>query len=191
MPTMNDHMPADENAIIKQCLDGDAEKYSILVERYKSMVYNVACRMLGDADAANDAAQESFLSAYRGLKGFKYGAKFSSWLYRIVMNKCRDYLRTGKDTVPVDEIAEVRAEKRASPEEAASTRQTGDAVQAALNALAEEERELIVLKHIEELDYKEISDILGVGIPALKVRAHRGREKLKRLLEEMGVGRNE
>ncbi len=184
---MSDAMAQDESFIIKQCLDGDTDQYAVLVDRYKSMAFNIAYRMLGDADAANDMAQESFISAYAALKDFKQGSKFSSWLYRIVVNKCRDYLRSGRETVPVEEIAELRAGSSMTPEQAVSSRQTGDAIQKALSALPAEYRELIVLKHIEELDYREIADILDVSVGALKVRAHRGREMLKKLLEGMGV----
>lgn len=179
--------PEEEYSIIQHCLDGDAEQFAVLVDRYKAMMYNVAYRMLGDGDAANDMAQAAFISAYVSLRDFKFGSQFSSWLYRIVVNKCRDYLKSGKQTVPVEEMGELIAAREATPEEAASSRQTGDAIQKALGALPPEYREVIVLKHVEELDYREIADILGVTVNALKVRAHRGREMLRRLLEEMGI----
>ena len=185
---MNTTMTADEHQLIRQCLDGEPDKYAILVDRYKNMAYTIACRMLGDPDAANDVAQESFVAAYSGLKEFKYGSKFSSWLYCIVMNKCRDHLRARKDTVPVDEIIEMLRGNDPTPEQAASTRQTGDAVQQALAALPAEYREVIILKHIEGLDYREMADILKESPGALKVRAHRGREMLKKLLVNMRVG---
>jgi len=184
---MNDYVSTDEYPLIKECLSGDRDKYAVLVDRYKTMVYTVAYRMLGDADAANDMAQESFISAYAGLKGFHFGSKFSSWLYRIAVNKCRDYLRGKKEMVSLDAIAEVSACRDVTPEEAASCRQTEDVVQKALNMLPEDYREIIILKHIEELDYKEIAAILGVGVNALKVRSHRGREMLKKILQEKTV----
>jgi RNA polymerase sigma-70 factor (ECF subfamily) len=177
----------DEYDLIRQCLAGERDKFSILVERYKSMAYSVAYRMTGDQDAANDMAQESFLSAYTGLKHFQYSSKFSTWLYQIVMNKCRDYLRAGKNKVSVDEIAELRADPRETPEESASSRQMSGAVRKALGGLPPEYREVIVLKHMEGLDYHEMSQILGASVGALKVRAHRGRELLKDLLEKAGI----
>jgi RNA polymerase sigma-70 factor (ECF subfamily) len=151
------------------------------------MLFSIAYRMLGDQDAANDMAQESFISAYTGLKNFRHGSKFSTWLYQILMNKCRDYLRAGRNKVSVDEIAEVRSDPTATPEETASSHQTRDAVQKALDGLPPDYREVIVLKHMEELDYQEISQILDANIPALKVRAYRGREMLRKLLEEAGM----
>ena len=182
----NDQHP-DEEAIIRRCLDGDQDSYSVLVDRYKTMVYNVAFRMLGDGDAAKDIAQESFIAAYGGLGQFRFGSKFSSWLYSIVLNKCRDHLRLVKETVSTDDIAGVRPDTGPSPEQAATANQGRNILQGALNALPPEYREVLILKHIEELDYQEIAAITGAGIPALKVRAHRGREMLRRILERAGV----
>ena len=176
-----------EADVIRRCLDGEADSYSILVDRYKMMVYNVAYRMLGDGDTAKDIAQESFIAAYGGLKTFKQDAKFSSWLYSIVLNKCRDYLRQVKDTVPTDDISDVRPDSGISPEQAAAARQSSDVLQQALDALPAEYREVLVLKHIEGLDYQEISAITGTSVAALKVRAHRGREMLRKILERSGV----
>jgi RNA polymerase sigma-70 factor (ECF subfamily) len=184
---MNERMTSDEHELIRQCLNGDADKFSLLVDRYKSMMYTIAYRMLGDQDAANDMAQESFISAYTGLKDFRHGSKFSTWLYRILMNKCRDYLRSGKNKISIDEIAELRSDPKDTPEEAASTHQVSDAVQKALDGLPPEYREVIVLKHMEELDYREISQILGASVAALKVRAYRAREQLRGVLEKAGM----
>jgi RNA polymerase sigma-70 factor (ECF subfamily) len=177
----------EEYTVIKKCLAGNTELYSVLVDRYKDMAYNIAFRMTGDADVAKDMAQESFIAAYNALKDFKFNSKFSSWLYRIVVNKCRDHFKAGRETVPVDDICDYIAGQDLTPEQAAACRQTGDAVQQALNRLPPDYREVIILKHIEGLDFQEIADALGVSVNALKVRAHRGREMLRKLLEGMGV----
>jgi RNA polymerase sigma-70 factor (ECF subfamily) len=184
---MNRMTTADEYSLIRECVKGNAEQYAILVERYKTMAYTIAYRMIGDADTANDMAQESFIAAYAGLKNFRYNAKFSSWLYRIVMNKCRDYLRSRKDSVPVDAISEFITGKEANPEQSAASREMTDVIQKALDALPGEYREVMVLRHIEDLRYEEIADILGENVSALRVRAHRGREMLKSILAKMGV----
>ncbi|MBI4848277.1 MAG: sigma-70 family RNA polymerase sigma factor [Nitrospirae bacterium] len=179
-------MQQEEHALIKQCAEGIADTYAILVERHKDMVYNVAYRMLGDADLAQDLAQESFISAYNNLKNFRYDSKFSTWLYSIVINKCRDNLRSRQHHVPLDESPDI-ASSVANPEEEASGKQIMDKIQSALNMLPEDYREVIVLKHIEGLDYREMEAVLNVSVNALKVKTHRGREMLKRLLKEMGV----
>ncbi len=182
----NDQQP-DEEAIIRKCLDGDRDSYSALVDRYKTMAYNVAYRMVGDEDIAKDLAQEGFIAAYAGLDGFRFGSKFSSWLYSIILNKCRDHLRLLKDTVSTDDVAAIMPDKGISPEQAASAHQKSDVLQKALKALPPEYREVLILKHIEGLDYQEIAAVTGARIPALKVRAHRGREMLKKILEKAGV----
>ena len=92
-----------------------------------------------------------------------------------------------KQTVPVDKICDTIAGPDRTPEQAMASNQTGDLVQIALNGLPPDYREVLILKHIEGLDYQEIADVLGVSVSALKVRAHRGREMLRKLLEEMGV----
>ena len=186
---MSDFQHHDEYEIIRQCLDGDGDAYAVLVDRYQRMAYTVACRMLGDAETANDIAQESFITAYSALRQFRFRSKFSSWLVSIVLNKCRDHLRAHRETVSVDAIAEVRATGRPDPEQEASAHETADAVQRALDTLPPDYREIIILKHIEELAYGEIAEILGVSIPALKVRAYRGRELLKQALAGTGVER--
>jgi len=176
----------DEEEIIRQCQGGDRDRFSVLVERYRTMAYTVAYRMMGDADRAKDAAQEAFIAAYLSLREFRFGAKFSTWLYRIVMNKCRDQLRADRHHVPIDEIADFRADPARTPEQAASSRETRDRVQAGLDALPPDYREVLVLKHIQGLDFQEISEITGAGVSALKVRAHRGREMLRAAMEQAG-----
>lgn len=185
---MSDPDEANDHEIIRQCRLGNRDQYALLVDRYKDMACNIAYRIVGDRDAALDMAQESFIAAYSGLGHFREGSKFSSWLFRIVVNKCKDYLRSRRETVPADEICEIMPGREQTPEQALSSRQTCDAVQKALNALPEEYREVIVLKHIQELEYTEIAGILDISVNALKVRAHRGREMLKQLLEGAGVG---
>lgn len=177
----------DESGLIRRCRAGDADAYAALVDRYKAMVYNLAYRMTGDEDTAKDLAQESFISAYSALGRFRFGSKFSSWLYSIVLNKCRDHLRLVKETVSTDDIAGVRPDKGPNPEQAASARQDRDLLQQALNTLSGEYREVLIMKHIEGLDYEEIAGITEVSVAALKVRAHRGREMLRAALEQAGV----
>ncbi len=184
---MRNREQPEEEIIIRKCRYGDADSYAVLVDRYKAMVYNLAYRMVGDEDTAKDLAQESFIAAYNGLGQFRFGAKFSSWLYSIVLNKCRDHLRLTKEGVSADDIADIQPDSGASPEQAAAAGQSMDILQRALATLPVEYRQVLILKHIEELDYREIAAITGSGIPALKVRAHRGREMLKKILEAAGV----
>jgi RNA polymerase sigma-70 factor (ECF subfamily) len=180
-------MHAEEYSIIRDCRNGRSDRYAILVDRYRSLAYNCAYRMVGDPDVAQDMAQESFIAAYQSLGEFKFASRFSSWLYAIIVNKCRDHLRAAKPRTSVDDLLEIRQDQAPSPEEQAASRQTGDVLQDALNALPMEYREVLVLKHVQELGYNEIAEMLGASVGALKVRAHRGREMLREKLEEAGV----
>jgi RNA polymerase sigma-70 factor (ECF subfamily) len=177
----------DEQEIVRRCLAGERDAYAALVDRYRSMAYTVAFRMVGDADEANDLAQEGFIAAYRNLRHFRFGSRFSTWLCSIVVNKCRDHLRANKDVAPVDDLSGFLAPASTNPERTASDRETTAILQKALNALPQEYREVLVLKHIEGRDYAEIAEILGASVGALKVRAHRGREMLKGLLGRAGA----
>lgn len=148
------------------------------------MIYNVAYWMLGDEESAKDVAQESFISAYGSLTAFKNDAKFSTWLCSIAMNKCRDHLRGRKATVPLDDVAELAVAKEPDPEAALSRKQSSREIQTALSALPAEYREVIVLKHIEGLDYREMEAVLGVSANTLKVKTHRAREWMKKYFEK-------
>jgi len=184
---MGEQMQTEEFSIIRDCRNGQSDQYAILVDRYRSLAYNCAYRMVGDPDAAQDLAQESFIAAYQGLKEFKFASRFSSWLYAIIMNKCRDHLRAKRPGTSVDDLVEIRQDRAPSPEERAASRQIGDVLQDALDGLPVEYREVLVLKHVQELAYSEIAEMLGTSVGALKVRAHRGREMLREKLEEAGV----
>src|SRR5512144_3148463 len=138
---MDERTTSDEYDLIRRCLAGDTDRFSILVDRYKSMMYSIAYRMLGDQDAANDMAQESFIAAYTGLKNFHHDSKFSTWLYQILINKCRDYLRSGMNRVSVDDIAELRSDPRDTPDRPALQHELSDVVQKALKGLPPDYRE--------------------------------------------------
>jgi len=181
--------PPTEQEIIVRCLNGEKEEYALLVQRYQGMVYTTAYRMLGDEQGAKDAAQESFIAAYVSLKSFRRDAKFSSWLISITLNKCRDMLRGRKDTIPVLEMENTLRSRLEDPEVRFRNKEEEGTLQNALNRLPAEYREAIIMKHIQELDYTEMSTLTGVSAGALKVRAHRGREMLKELLLKGGVNR--
>lgn len=179
-------MREEEYSIIERCREGESEVYAVLVQRYQNMVYNLAYRILGDAESAKDIAQDSFISAYNSLREFRNGSRFSTWLYSIVTNKCKDHLRGRKPTVSIDDLAETTASGGQTPEAALCTKQAVRSLQAALDTLPVECREILVLKHLEGLDYKEMEAVLGVSANTLKVRTHRARELLRKCLVERG-----
>ena len=186
---MRDDSPAsDEADLVARAQRGDRDAFGVLVERHASAVVTVAWRILGDRALADDAAQDAFLAAFRGLSGFRADARFSTWLYRIVVNKCRDLLRSrasARHTVTEDEDGTVisePADPSATPEERLLDRQRAAQVSDALGRLSPVYREAFVLKHIEGLSYEEMSEVLGVEGSTLRMRVYKARQELSRAL---------
>ena len=180
-------MVEEEYAIIKQCLAGDAEQYAVMVDRYKTMAYNSAYRLLGDADTAKDMAQESFISAYGALGHFKFNAKFSSWLYRIAINVCltwrqrearRDQVHTSWARANANAPGELDGPAESDP--------LSESVQAALMKLPPKQRAAIVLTVYDGHNHAEAARVLGCSETTVSWRVFAARRKLKRWLNTEG-----
>lgn len=178
----------DEAALIARCLHNDREAFGILVERYAEPILNLAYRMVGDYVDAKDLAQETFLSAWKGLPQFRANARFSTWLYRIAVNKCTDCLRARRQPeVPADaegeslDMAELAVDY-GTPERELSQKEMGLHLEKALQAIPVLYREAFILKHVEGLSYEEMSEILGVRGDTLKMRVYKARIALRRKL---------
>lgn len=182
----------DEKAIIARCLNGEWEAYGLLVERYKDLVHNLVCRIVGDAEEAEDIAQEAFVKAYLSLGDFRGDSRFSTWLCRIALNRCTDLLRRRRREVgfPTRWEGEPRApdppDHRETTPVALERHEREQVLQRALATLPVKYREAVVLRHIEGLPYREIGQILDISVGVAKVRTFRGREMLRRILESEG-----
>jgi RNA polymerase sigma-70 factor (ECF subfamily) len=187
--------PADERAIIARCLAGERTAYAILVERYKGLVHDLVCRMIGDAMEADDIAQEAFVKAYVSLKHFRGESRFSTWLCRIALNRCKDLLRRrGREprirTAQNEELHIADAvDKGDAPGVALERREWEGRLDRALARLPMKYREVVVLRHIEELDFRELGRLLKIPEGTAKVRAFRAREMLRTLIEDEGTRR--
>jgi len=190
--------PARDAELVARARDGDRDAFDELVRRHEDRVYNMALRMLGNADDALDLAQEVFLSAYRALAGFESKALFSTWLYRVTVNRCRDEMRrraTVKHTRPRSLTQGRNPEdppgdppaRTGSPVEAALARESQALVASAVSQLPEEAREVLVLRDVEELSYEEIASVLDVPVGTVRSRLHRARSLLRDRLREAGV----
>ena len=171
-------------AIVARVLAGDAESYSALVSRYRAQYARFAARMLGNREDAEEALQDAFVRAYRSLAKCDDPAKFGSWLFRILANRCRTTgSRRGRRerTFVRDDIALMDAAEE-HPEDRAAWREE---IQRALQQLDDDQREAFLLKHVEEMGYEEIAELTGVGVSALKMRVKRACERLRVLLEEV------
>jgi RNA polymerase sigma-70 factor (ECF subfamily) len=182
----------DEKALITAARRGDTHSFNQLVSQYQDMVYNVAYRILGDDQAAADASQETFLSAYQAVGKFK-GGSFKAWLLRIATNACYDQLRLQKrrptssleaiytDTDPSSHFVNGRE----SPEEHALRDELGQTLQRGIATLPPEQRATLVLSDVQGLSYSEIAQATGASVGTVKSRLSRARARLRdHLLEQ-------
>ena len=172
---------------------GDYSAFDILVRRWERKMQGAAYRLLGSEEDARDVAQEAFLKAFRGLDRFRGQAKFSSWLYQIVLNLCRDRARRrrGRTWVSWDELSEEGAHLPVQDDgwQRLETRDLSRRVASAMEALTEEQREVIVLKEYEGLTFPEIAELLDVPLSTVKTRLYRGLTQLRKRLEVQGIAR--
>lgn len=158
---------------------GDRGAFDTLVSRHEHRVYNLAFRMLGGAEDARDASQETFLSCYRNLARFRGDAAFSTWMHRIAVNACNDMLRK-RVPEPVPEPDDL-ALSEAHPDHAEGASVAVD-VQRALLRLSVEFRAVLVLHDVQDLSYEEVAGVLEIPVGTVKSRLHRARVALARQL---------
>jgi RNA polymerase sigma-70 factor (ECF subfamily) len=186
-------MPSDEE-LVARSIGGDTDSFNQLVQRWERPIYALAYRTLGREEDARDVCQETFLRAFRSLPGFRGQAKFSSWLYRIALNLCRDWLRRERRTpvVPAPEgvdVIELAGEvgPSESVEDLVTRRALGALVQRAMATLSEEQRTTIILKEYQGLTFQEIADLQGCPLSTVKTRLYQGLTVLRRELDKQGV----
>lgn len=172
----------NDAAVVRRVLAGEQELYRVLVERYRQAFGRYAVAVLGDADAAADAMQDAFIRAYENLAGCRDPARFGAWFFRILQNRCRSAHAPRRVTVDVAEADPPARERTDAAVEAGELRERLDA---ALGKLTPEQREAFVLKNVDGRSYEEMADLLGVGVDALKMRVHRARDVLRRLLRDV------
>ena len=186
-------MTTDEE-LVARAQGGDLDSFNQLVLRWERQIYALAYRVIGRDEDARDVAQETFLRAYRALGGFKGEAKFSSWLYRIALNLCRDWMRRERRT-PVAQAPEgvdlldlaTESTPAESVEDLVSRKELGRAVARAMRNLPEEQRTAIILKEYQGLTFQEIADLLDCPLSTVKTRLYQGLSVLRRQLEQAGV----
>jgi RNA polymerase sigma-70 factor (ECF subfamily) len=177
---------ADELTLVERCRSGDAAAFDSLVAKYASQVYNLAYRMVGDPDDADDVAQEVFLRVHRAIKSFRGSSSFTTWIYRVATNVCLDELKRRKRRPALAEWSE--QEEAAvdpspaglgDPEATALRRERQDLVQRAIRSLPEAQRAVLVLYDLQGLSYDEIAEALGASLGTVKSRLNRARVALK------------
>jgi len=188
---MSGMSPTDEE-LVARAQDGDASAFDVLVRRWERKIRGAIYRIMRSDDDALDLCQETFLKAYRGLGSFKQEARFSSWLYQIALNLCRDRLRRrrGKTWVSLDGLDEASGAPRHTGPSALDLIEARDLSRTVADAVAglpDDQREVIVLKEYQGLTFLEIAEVLGLPRSTVKTRLYRGLGQLKEQLERQGV----
>jgi RNA polymerase sigma-70 factor (ECF subfamily) len=181
--------PQEESALIARSQAGDLSTFNDLVEIYQRQVYNLCLRMLGSVHAAEDAAQETFLAAYRHIRSF-HGASFRAWLLRIAANACADELRRRhrRPQISLDQASEDDErpldvpDSGETPEDFALRRELNRIIQAGLITLPQDQRLAVVLCDVQGFSYEEIAESTRVSVGTVKSRISRGRERMRRYL---------
>ena len=171
-----------EAEIVARVLKGDRQAYALLVDEYKSPIYNLAYRMTGNLEDADDLTQETFIRAYQYLWRYDTSKKFFTWLYTLALNLIRNHFKKNKYNKSSEELsANLLADKNPSPEtELIETQE----ISVYLLSLEYESRALLIMKYQQGLTFEEIAQITGKSLSAVKMRIYRGLEKLKELLKQ-------
>ncbi len=185
-----------DEELVARSARGDADSFNQLITRWERPIYALAYRVIGREQDARDVCQETFLRAFRGIAAFKGQAKFSSWLYRIALNLCRDWIRRERRTPVVQapegvELSDLAAERgpAESVEDLVARQDMSRVVAKAMEMLSDEQRTAIILKEYQGLTFQEIADLQGCPLSTVKTRLYQGLTLLRRQLEQQGVGR--
>ncbi len=186
-------MTLTDEELVTRSVGGDADSFNQLVRRWERPIYALAYRTIGREEEARDVCQDTFLRAYRALPGFKGQAKFSSWLYRIALNLCRDWMRKQRraPTVQMPEgVDPVEMAAEGGPVESIETlvarRELSAVVEEAMALLPEEQRTAIILKEYHGMTFQEIADLQGCPLSTVKTRLYQGLSVLRRELGKNG-----
>ena len=188
----------EDYEFVSLCKKGDVDAFEVLVKKHQKRMFNIAYRMMGNYEEASEIVQDAFVSAYRGIKNFRGRAKFSTWLYTIVINLAKNRLKQLKarlhyekysidNPIPTHEsqIHGEPASSDLSALERLEKRETQQKVQGCIDSLDGEFKEVLVLKDIQGFSYDEISDLLKVPEGTVKSRLFRAREAVKDCLKKV------
>ena len=185
----------DDELLAKRAGGGDTRAFEELLKRHQDRVYSMALRYTGNQDDAFDISQEVFLKVWRALPGFKQEAKFSTWLYRIVMNVCTDHHRSSSkyQTVPLIRQEEEREaepldlpDETYSPERALMDADLSAALKKAVSGLREEFKQVFLMRELGDMSYTEIAAALHIEEGTVKSRLFRARKELQEMLKKSG-----
>lgn len=184
--------PKSDYELVDEAIKGDQNAFTQLSNRYRSQIYSLLLKMVRNKEEAEDLAQEAFLKAFNAISTFNKEYAFSTWLYKIAINNCIDFLRKKKfKTKSIDRPIETKSgeikydlpDSSYNPERRILRKEMSAMIQHAIKALPEKYKTVIVLRHIQSKSYEEIAAILDVPLGTVKARIFRAREMLKRSLK--------
>jgi len=183
-----------DNLLIEQCLKGQQSSFSELIDEYKNMVFSLSYKMTNSLQDAEDISQEVFIRVYKSLYNFNPNYKFSTWLYQITLNICRDRFRKGKiPSVSLDtplnkddqkDLRSIIPDNQNNPEDIIMGVEQTNFINDLITSLPLKYREVIILRHLKDLSYDEMSKILNISLGSVKTRLFRARELLKNKLKK-------
>ena len=187
-------MTRTDEELVARSIGGDVDSFNQLVLRWERPIYALAYRVIGREEEARDVVQETFLRAFRGIGNFRGQAKFSSWVYRIALNLCRDWIRRER-RAPIQaapegvDLVELAAEQGPveSIEDLVARQEMSAIVAEGMKLLPDEQRTAIVLKEYHGLTFQEIADLQGCPLSTVKTRLYQGLSVLRRHLESQGM----
>jgi RNA polymerase sigma-70 factor (ECF subfamily) len=185
-------MEHSDAAIIQAILDGDADRYAELVDRYQDQAIRIAFGFLGNYEDARDVSQEAFVRAYRALGRFRGGAKFSTWLYRIIVNACKDHhRRRAREPLAMDRVGEPDPDApleglfvevddpAAGPRDQLANRELGRRLSTAIEGLPMKQRSAFLLHHVHGLPLRDVAQVMGCRVGTVKAHVFRATEQLR------------
>ncbi len=177
-------MQIDDSELVERSKAGELEAFNEIVERYRSLVFNSAARILGSRAAADDAAQETFISAYRSICRFR-GGSLRAWLLRIAANASYDWLRSVRRRAEQSlDLAMERPSGEASPEQRAEQSELGAHLQRAILSLPSDQRAVLVLVDVQGFSYEEAAEAAGVAVGTIRSRLNRARRRARNYLRQ-------
>lgn len=175
----------DDWYYIRKVLDGDPDAFAPLVEKYKTMAYNISLKIVRHPEDAEEITQDSFIKAYRSLRGFKGDARFSTWLYRIVYNSSVSHLRKKQRTIKPDNGDREVVNLPDTDHDSQNEEFMASALKRAVDELPELERTMIMLYYYEESGIDDIASVTGLSVSNVKVRLFRVRKKLHDQMQQL------
>ncbi len=187
-------MDSSERALVEMSANGDIEAFETLLKTHRKKVYNIALRMTKNPEDAQELSQDALIRAFTAIKKFRGDSSFSTWLYRITMNVCTDFLRKKNKTIVISlEQGAVGNENDTSvqlpedgpgPDIISEKSQLKELVRKAMDSLSAEHRQVLVLRDLMDLTYKDIARTLGINEGTIKSRINRARDALKQVILE-------